>query len=135
MVLRIFFSVSVLLCALILAAVLVGCAPYQPAVLDDWQSPNHVNLQQDYHDCEIQARNAAHNNSGEAVKGGAVGAVAGGAVGAGAGAMAGSPELGAAAGALAGVAAGAFSTLYNNDTRFHALYDDCMRYRGHKVLP
>lgn len=134
MIIKVLMLVAGFVLAVIVSSVLVGCSSYQPAVLDDWQSPNHASLQQDYHDCQIQAQNASHNNAGEAAKGTAVGALGGGAVGAAAGAIGGDPAMGAAAGALVGITAGAFSSLYQNNAAFHAAYDDCMRYRGHKVL-
>jgi outer membrane lipoprotein SlyB len=119
----------------LLAILTAGCATYTgwTPVVDSYNDPNRMNLQQDMADCQALARQAGSVGT-ETLKGTAMGGLGGAALGAALGAITGNPATGAALGAAAGGIGGGGYAGMGGDEQFKRAYINCLRTRGHKVI-
>lgn len=113
----------------------VGCAQttgWRPTV-DTYNDRNAYRLDQDMHECQQLATNAASSFK-ETATGAAVGGLIGAAGGAAIGAVTGNAGKGAAIGAAAGGIGGGAKQGIGSDDSYKNAYRSCLRQRGHTVL-
>ncbi|MCQ8104427.1 glycine zipper family protein [Methylomonas sp. SURF-2] len=124
-----------LLVSLIAGVSVAGCAAttgWRPTV-DTYNDRNAYRLEQDMHECQQLASQAASSVK-ETATGAVVGGLIGAAGGAAIGAVTGSPGKGAAIGAAAGGIGGAAKQGIQSDDGYRNAYRSCLRQRGHTVL-
>lgn len=124
------FAGSIIACLL-----LAGCAQttgWRPTV-DTYNDPNAYRLDQDMHECQQLASQAASSLK-ETGTGAVVGGLIGAAGGAAIGAVTGNAGKGAAIGAAAGGIGGATKQGVGSDDSYKNAYRSCLRQRGHTVL-
>lgn len=124
-----------LLCAMLLSALVGGCATYSgwEPTIDSYNDRNAAAIPQDMAECKVLAQKAGSVGM-DTLKGAGAGGLIGAAGGAALGAIGGNAGKGAAIGAAAGGIGGAAHQGLSGDEAYKRTYSRCMSQRGHHVI-